>query len=253
MSDAANLLARLTANDKAVKTLRATVSAYREDGMVNLTYGTAQLFGIPCLSSYEKRNIGDVVQVADLGSNAWLVLGRIGGTDPTFLGPATQNSGYTTYDLSTMTARGTFDPGYEGTIGRTEAPTDTPTMLAWSYWNGTSNTLPSNGTTKLSMWVYVARSGVLHGQREAVEMQLCPHNYNTLPNAITLSTDSFSPVYFRLEVGEVRGVHIPSDWWTAITAVTPTIKGFAVMPVNRTPWESSYAIFSKLSGGFRAI
>lgn len=256
MSDAASLLAKLTASGKSVQTIRATVSSYREDGLVNLSYGTSQIFGVPCLASYTQRNIGDVVQVLDLGGNAWLVLGRPGGPDTSWTGPSTQNSGYTVYDMTTLRSRGTVDPGFEGYVGQTAAPSDKPALLAWSYYNGTSNTLPANGTTKVLMYVYVARVNTLHGQREAVQLQLCPHNYNTLPSGssqITLDTDSFSPVYFQLEAGEVRIVRIPGDWWTAITAVTPTIKGFAVKPVTTTPWESSYVIFSKLSGGFRAL
>jgi hypothetical protein len=253
MSDAANLLAKLTANDSGVRTLRATVSAYREDGMVNLRYGTAQIFGVPCLASYTNRRIGDVVQVLDLGRNAWLVVGRIGGTDSSWLAPVTQNTGWAVYDMKTMRARGSSDPGYEGYVGVTDAPGDSPGMLAWSYYNGTTNALPANGTTKTSMTVTVARNSVLHGQREAVELQLCPHNFNALPTVLTLGTNSFSPVFFRLEVGEVRTIPIPADWWTAITAVTPTIKGFAIQPTTLTTANASYVIFSKVSGGFRAI
>jgi hypothetical protein len=253
MSDAASLLSKLTTNGSSVTTLRALVSAYREDGLVNLRYGTAQIFGVPCLASYTNRKIGDVVQVLNLGRNAWLVVGRVGGTDSSWLAPTTQNTGWAVYDMKTMRVRGSSDPGYEGYVGYTSATGDSPGLLAWSYYNGTTNALPANGTTKTSMTVTVARIAALHGQREAIELQLCPHNFNALPTVLTLGTDSFSPVFFRLEVGEVRTIPIPADWWTAITAATPTIKGFAIQPTTLTPASASYAIFSKVSGGFRAV
>lgn len=256
MSDAARLLADLTRNGKAVKTLRATVSAYREDGLVNLSYGTTPMYGIPCLASYTGRAVGDVVEVLDLGNNTWVVLGRIGGPDVTATGPNTQNSGYSLYNTTTMLLRGFYDPGYEGYVGTTGATGDVPILLAWSYYNGTSNVLTTGAAGKTTISVAVSRSNILHGQREGVNLQLCPHNYNALPSGTTpiaLSTDSFSAVYFRLEVGEMRMVTLPADWVTAIKAATPTIKGFAVQPVTTTPWQASYAIFSATSGGFLAV
>jgi hypothetical protein len=253
MSEAANLLSKLTQNDRAVKTLRATVSSYREDGTVNLSYGTSRMYGIPCLASYTARAIGDVVQVLDLGNSVWVVLGRIGGTDSGFVGPAAQNSGYQQYYLDTLTSRGTTDIGYEGYIGSSGADKERPLMLAWSYYNGFANTMNLAFSPKTSATVYVARSNRLHGQREAVEMRLCPHNYNTLPSTITLDTASFSPVNFRLEVGEVRAIPLPADWFAAAAAGTPTIKGFAVQPITVSPSTSGYAIFSPTSGGYRTF
>jgi hypothetical protein len=155
-----------------------------------------------------------------------------------------------------MTLRGFYDPGYEGYVGTTGATGDRAVLLAWSYYNGTSNSLTSGAAGKSSLSVAVSRSNVPHGQREAVNLQLCPHNYNTLPSGttpITLDTASFSTVMFRLEVGEMRMIPLPADWLTAIKAATPTIKGFAVQPVTTSPWQASYAIFSATSGGFLAV
>lgn len=256
MSEAARLLANLTATGRTVKTLRAKVSAYREDGLVNLSYGTAPLYGIPCLSSYTNRAVGDVVQVLDLGSNTWVVLGRLGAPDVTPAGPTTQNVGYSLYNTPTMLLRGYYDPGYEGYVGTNGAAGDLPVLLAWTYYNGTSNVLTTGAAGKTTVSVAVARSNVAHGQREAVNLQLCPHNFNALPTGttpISLDTDSFTPVLFRLEIGEMRMITLPTDWVAAIKAATPTIKGFAVQPVTTTPWQSSYTIFSPTSGGFRAV
>jgi hypothetical protein len=211
------------------------------------------MYGIPCLSSYTNRQIGDVVQVLNLGANTWMVIGRIKGTDAAYLGPTTQNSRYQQYYQDTLTSSSVLEPGYEGYVGTNGAAGDRPVMLAWSYYNGTSNSLLTGTVSKTKVFVYIARSSTLHGKREAVEVQLCPHNYNTLPSTLTLATDSFSPVITRLEVGQVSSVQLPADWFSAITAGTPTIKGFAVQPVTTTPWEDSYAIFSATSGGFRAV
>jgi hypothetical protein len=253
VSDAASLLSKLTTSERAVKTLRAVVSAYREDGLVNLRYGTSSLYGIPCLASYTDRSIGDVVQVLDLGHSVWVVLGRIGGGDSEFVFPTTQNNGYQQYYLDTLTSRGMTDIGYEGYIGSSGTNNERPLMLAWSYYNGSSNSLNSISAGRTFATVCVARSNLLHGKREAVEMRLCPHNYNALPSTITLDTASFSPVTFRLEVGEIRNVALPADWFAAMTATTPTIKGFAVQPVTATPSQAGYAIFSQISGGFRSF
>lgn len=255
MSDAASLLSKLTADGRTVRTLRATVSSYREDGLVNLQYGTSHLYGIPCLASYSNRRMGDVVQVLDLGSHTWVVLGRIGGTDSSFVGPAIQNSSYQQYFQDTLLSRGTTEVGYEGYVGSSGSQGERPLMLAWSYFNGSSNSLTSAVAGKTSLTVTVARTNNFHGQREAVELQLCPHNYNTLPSTstpITLDTASFSPIIFRLEVGEIRNIKLPSDWFSAISAGTPTLKGFAAQATTLTPWEASYVIFSPASGGFRA-
>jgi hypothetical protein len=255
VSDAASLLAKLNANERTVKTLRAIVSAYREDGTVNLAYGAARLYGIPCLAAYTNRKIGDVVQVLDLGANAWLVLGRSSGKDSAFISPTTQNVLYQQYYLDTLISRGTTEPGYEGYVGSSGTPSERPLALAWSYYNGSSNLLTGGVAGKTSLTVTVARASTLHGQREAVEMQLCPHNYNTLPGAfdpLVLDTASFSPVIFRLEIGEIRNLVLPSDWFAAISAGTPTIKGFAILPGRIDPWQSGYSIFSATSGGFRA-
>lgn len=255
MSEAADLLAQLTASGRPVSTLRATVSAYREDGMVNVTYGSAAIYGIPCLASYTNRKIGDVVQLLNLGNSTWLVLGKLGGADTSYTAPLTQNSSYGMYDTTTLAPRNPLDAGYEGLVGAGSAK-DSPVLLAWSYYNGSTNSLTTAAAVagKTGMVVTVARTGKLHGQRKAVEMQLCPHNYNALPTTtITLNTASFSPVVFRLEVGEVRNITLPADWWTALKAATPTIKGFAVRPLTTTPWQSGYAIFNTISGGFRTI
>jgi hypothetical protein len=252
MSEAAHLLSKLNANERPIRTLRATVSAYREDGLVNLTYGTAHIYGVPCLASYSKRTIGDTVQVLDLGSNTWVVLGVIGNPDTAYVGPNTQNTGYSMYSTATLAAQGTIDPAFEGYVGAA-SDNNTPVLLAWSYYNGTSNVLTTGASGKTSVTVTVARTNVLHGKSTAIDLRLCPHNFNTLPTTISLDTDSFSPVVFRLEIGEVRSLSLPSDWVTAITATTPTIKGFAVRPLITTPWDSSYVIFSRTSGGFRAV
>lgn len=256
MSDAAQLLSGLFSTGKAVKTLRASVSACREDGLVNLSYGTAHMFGIPCLSSYTNRTIGDVVQVLDLGSNTWLVLGRPGDPDVTPTGPSVQNSDYSLYNLNSMTSRGFYDPGFEGYVGTNGATGNEPVVLAWSYYNGSTNTLTAAMAGKSSLSVSIARTNLPHGQREGVNLELCPHNFNALPSGDTplvLDTESFSPVTFRLEIGELRMVPIPSDWITAIKAATPTIKGFAVQAVTTDPWTDGYAIFTPTSGGFLAV
>lgn len=241
----------MTTQDSSVKSLRATVSAYREDGLVNLAYGTARLYGVPCLATYTNRHVGDVVQVLDLGNNIWVVLGRIGGTDPQFPLPPKQNTAYAMYDMVTKATRGTTDPGAEGHVGTSGAPGENPVLLAWYYYSGFSNVLTSTASGKTSVTVTVARRNTLHGQREAVEMELLPHNYDTLPASIVVST-SFSQVLFRLEVGELRNLTLPADWVTGITASTPTIRGFAVQPVSATPWKASYVIFSPTSGGITA-
>lgn len=252
MSDPANLLSKLTNSDHAVRTLRANVSSYREDGTVNLSYGTARMFNIPCLASYTNRAIGDVVQVLNLGSNAWLVIGRVGGTDPSALTPASQNLGYGQYFTDTFTGRGANDIGYEGYVGNSGSVGENSVFLAWSYYNGTTNILNAATSGKTSMTVFVARSPLLHGKREAVELQLCPHNFNALPTTMVLNTDTFSPVIFRLEVGEIRAIRLPSDWFTAMTGATPTIKGLAVQAITTAPFEAGYVIFSPTSGGFRS-
>jgi hypothetical protein len=195
-----------------------------------------------------------VVQVLDLGNNIWVVMGRIGGTDPEFpIAPiANQNTYFAQYAIATGNVVGVAEPGFEGFVGSSGSSTDQPVLLAWSYTFLTTNHLTINTAGASTISVTVARSNILHGQRDAVELQLCPHNYNLLPSAsITLSTDSFSPVLFRLEVGEIRDVPLPADWVAAIQAGTPTIKGFAVQPAVTTPWEASYAIFDPISGGFR--
>lgn len=256
MSDVSQMLAALTHNGGTVKTIRAKVSAYREDGLVNLSYGTNQMFGIPCLTDYTSRAVGDVVQVLNLGQNAWLVLGRIGPPDIPVSGPSLQNSGYSQYAVDTLLSRGKYDTGYEGYVGARGARGDVPVLLAWSYYNGSSNTLISKVAGKTSAQVAVVRSNLLHGQRAAVNLQLCPHNYNTLPSGTTpivLDTDTFSPVNFRLEIGEWRMLQLPADWLAALQAATPTIKGFAVKAVTTDPWQLGYATFSATSGGIRAI
>lgn len=250
MSDVTGLLSKLTTKESSVKSLRATVSAYMEDGRVNLAYGTARLYGVPCLASYTSRRVGDVVQVMDLGNNIWVVLGRIGGTDPQFPLPTKQNTSYWLYYTDNLALRGTSDLGFEGYTGVTGASGDRPVLLAWSYYSGSTNSLTTTAAGKTSVTVTVARASTLHGQREAVEMELLPHNYNALPTSLTLAT-GFSQVLFRLEVGEIRNLTLPADWVTGITATTPTIKGFAVQSVTNTPWKASYAIFSPTSGGFR--
>lgn len=251
MSDAASLLAKLASSERAVKTLRATVSAYRADGRVNLAYGTGRIYGVPCLGVYTNRQIGDVVQALDLGGNTWVVLGRIGDSDSAFSYPVTQNSSYYLYDNTSLNILGTYDSGFEGHIGSSGQPGETAALLAWSYYNGTSNRLVTGAAGKTSVTLTVARSSVPHGQNTAVSMQLVPHAYDALPTGYLTLATTFTSVTFQLEIGEIRNIALPPDWVTGITATTPTIRGFAVQPVATTPWQATYAIFGPLSGGFR--
>lgn len=243
------------ANLSTAHGLRGIVTGLCENGQVNVRVDGGMLYSVPCTTSYSTRTPGDVVHLA-LSSGIWVVTGKFGG-DPSFVGPtqkATRFQVYSMTDNTPFSALGGTElgvvPGQRtGTVG----------YLACGFWDvvGGTNKLTTGAAGKTNVWVYVARDQSAIDSAP-VALKLYPHNTDQLPLSGALTTvatsNALTDVGFTLERGEQKMIKLPSDWVTAIKAVTPTIRGFVISP-NPTSADamSRYILMSTTAGAFRAV
>lgn len=252
-NDAATLLAALIGGRgrAELRLLRATVTAYREDGGVNLNANGALITGALCLAAYTHRAVGDVVQVAAV-NGVWVVLGKYG-ADSTFTLPKTSYQGTRQYRLSDMHSVNVDDVSGFSKIGASGIHGDnSPTCLAWGFYDGTNNTLTqavtAAGVTKCT--VTLARVGSPHGSSQGVALELIPHNHNGFPTVLVPVT-GLTPVVTKLQWGQIVNLSLPSDWVSGIQG--GTVKGYFLQPQNPTiVGNAGYALMSPTSGGFTA-
>jgi hypothetical protein len=234
-----------------VRVYWGTVTAYREDGSVNVSIAGQQYLACPCSDSYTNRNKGDRVRVVSAGKTQY-VMGRIG-PDPDALIPnvAVQDSeGYTA-------ATGTFvsnSPNQAGCSG--VAPDIAPLINAWGYYNGTTNLLTTAAKTtgKTFAVLILTRLATAHGDPGPQQFEVWPHNYDALPIGSVAMRDTFvpatgfTPLTGSLELGEQAEIDIPADWFAGMKATTPTVRGVCVTPSTLDSDTSLYVRFSASAG-----
>lgn len=237
MNEASEKLAALVGGHR-LTSVRGTVTAYREDGRINVRVNGAQMTKVPCVLSYTGRTVGDTVELIQYAGR-WLCLGRTG-ADSAFTGPTVQDLATGQYRQDQHTSIGQGDLSVDGT----QSP---PVELAIGYYNGTSNVMNTAASGKTNGWLTLARIATPHGDPGPSTIQVVPHNHNALPATVVPAT-GFTQLQTQLELGEIRNVALPSDWVTAIKAATPTIKGFILQPIS-----GSLSRLSATSGGVRFV
>lgn len=250
-NSAADHLAALMGNRPATRLFRATVTAYREDGRVNVRAAGSLATGVLCLDSYTGRKAGDVVQIADI-DGVWVVLGRYG-ADSAFTAPTGVPSATRQYRTDTYAQYNMDDVSGFNQVGASGRNRDTvPMALAWGFYTGSANALTAASTGKASLFVTLARAGIPHGQPSSVSLELLPHAFDALPTVLTAIAGTYTQVLVPLEIGEIRTVALPADWVTAIKA--GTIKGYFLQDaVPNTVGNLGYTLLSATSGRYRAV
>lgn len=233
---------------------RGTITALREDGLVNVMVQNVSFIpGVPCITPYEDRKVGDDVQVLQIG-NTWVVVGPLGPDSTTTTPLITKQYAYE-YNLNTDLVFDT-QPSTLFIGQRPDNASSPPVEMAVSYWTGSKNVLTSAcvGHSQSPIYLTVARTADSIGQDSRITIQVLPHNSDVIPvgSAIAPLT-SFSTLLVNLEVGERRDIQLPADWVAAITASPPTIKGFVFVPGQvreaSQPIDTTYAILSGITGG----
>lgn len=231
---------------------RGQVTAVREDGNVNVRIGAAFYPGIPCFENYTNRQVGDWVQVLQAGGVA-VVLGVLG-PDPEMEIPLVKPSTVYLYQLLTSIIFNTNPT----TLWVGQDPNNLvspPTELVLGYHSGSTNLLTTSTTGHSSSPIYltVARTADSIGQDGPIAVRVYPHNSDVLSTTTVTPLTSFSSLIVNLEVGERKDIQLPADWVAGITASTPTIRGFVLVPgqfeePNR-PVDTTFAVLSRTTGG----
>lgn len=256
-------------NATVVKT--GTVTALRWDGSVNIQLGALRFVGVACAQSYQDRTVGDRVQVIMHGGMPF-VLAAIGG-DPDTDVPDFFSSDAQQYTWGLNGQKGNnqkiwINDGQPQRVGRPGSrtptyPNDSYYAAAFSYWDGTANTLNAAGAAHntYSIDLFVARELWDEGDPGPAYMTIWAHTSDALPNnpqslALNTSTDTPS-IDITLEAGEQQIVTLPDSWRDSIsgTLVSTSIRGFLITPSapDGEPWavDNSYAILNTLTGGVR--
>lgn len=249
---AGKTLADLLRAETGMGMYSGTITATREDGMVNVTVRGMRYQGVPCNAAYTNRTKGDVVQVM-LFSNTQFVVGKWG-ADSSAPNPNVLAADYSEYVADSYAYAGDArcQIGCSGDTGDA-----VPLATAWTYYDGTTNQLNAHAAVsgKTTASLLLTRLDDGSGDDNATAFQIVPHNYNTLPTVIAQPTGRFAPVtgltglYGTLEPGEAVFFTLPSDWFAAIAATTPTVKGVACIPLSQDTTAPTYAKLSAIAGG----
>lgn len=224
----------------------ARVTAIREDSKVNISYLGSTILAASCLDSYQNRAVGDNVHVIAI-NGYYLVTGRMG-ADASYATPAAPAQ----YAVNYLQTSLTQSVGQYAQVGTIPGTTGEPLLAAWSYYNGSSNTLVTAlnvvGINKCRLWM--ARLPDDGGIADGVAVDLFPHAYDTLPNSAFAYSTAYTPVRAALQRGQITSQLLPADWVTALKA--GTMKGVcAVLPsTSSTVLATQFAQFSATAGGY---
>lgn len=250
-SPAALLQAKLAGSASTAIGDRATVTALREDGLVNVRSSTGSLYlGVPCMDSYTGRAVNDIVQLLIVNGVA-TVYGRYGADPNAETVSLKAQSGYL-YNL--LTGRLVDQSPSSLYIGQQAGSTAPPTQLATSY-SSQLNSQLSGRSSSLPVYLRVSRSAEVGiGTSEAVPVRVMPHGSNTLPTGSVIAPlTTFSRLLVNLQVGEYRDVPLPADWIADIGGASPTIRGFVFQPGQfqepGRPVDTTCSLLSSSTGG----